>query len=335
MGDSPSSRQAPKRPPKPSRPSLTPIEQALKSVEPVPQEPPGTRHSPWTGSEGTTGGKHMPATAVSGARKESPLLVAMRADASVRNVTHPSGTEAAQVSHSHDQENPDAHETVPTMPNPMKQQKTPTKYSTLPTRPEVETPPDSPSKPALVFTEPSDTAPALSGEIDLLYHKNHMSQTWLVFAMVLSISQFTILFIIGNDLMLDAQQGFNLFFVCGFILILILVRLLSKKRNALLRWTNSYVKSPDDEADDVPDYVIYMLAVAAIFQGVAYAVYSTVTAGFEQKELNVSGFYSSSSIVQTISFATITFYSMHRILRPANRLDPLRTVLEVCFHHLN
>lgn len=32
---------------------------------------------------------------------------------------------------------------------------------------------------------------------------------------------------------------------------------------------------------------------------------------------------------QILSFASITLYGFHRLLRPSNRLDPLRTVLEL------
>ena len=76
------------------------------------------------------------------------------------------------------------------------------------------------------------------------------------------------------------------------------------------------------------------MVLAALCEGVSFAVFPAVTAGYHQSALNESGFYSSKTIIQTLSFATITFYAIHRVLRPANRLDPLRTVLEVnypCF----
>ena len=32
---------------------------------------------------------------------------------------------------------------------------------------------------------------------------------------------------------------------------------------------------------------------------------------------------------QTLQFGSLVLYGFHRLLRPANRLDPLRTMLEV------
>jgi len=100
---------------------------------------------------------------------------------------------------------------------------------------------------------------------------------------------------------------------------------LSTTRNIRLR---GGACSPDDEADNVPDTAVYLIALAALLEGVAFAIYTTVTAGNTQA-LSNSGFYSQGTTVQTLRFVSITLLALHRILRPANRIDPMRTILEL------
>ena len=79
----------------------------------------------------------------------------------------------------------------------------------------------------------------------------------------------------------------------------------------------------------VPDRAVMLLAIAAVLEGVAFAIYTTVTAGNSQALPNSSSFYSQGTTLQTLRFASITLLALHRVLRPANRIDPMRTVLEV------
>ena len=72
-----------------------------------------------------------------------------------------------------------------------------------------------------------------------------------------------------------------------------------------------------------------LLAIAALLEGIAFAIYTTVTAGNSQALPSNNGFYSQDTTVQTLRFASITLLALHRVLRPANRIDPMRTVLEV------
>jgi hypothetical protein len=167
------------------------------------------------------------------------------------------------------------------------------------------------------------------GPIDTLYHNNHMSEVWLSVAIALHIAQFTVLFTMGYRLMNDLEFGCNLFFVILVLILLLLGRYLTIKTRTGSVWMSGGISTVAEETDQISDAVIYIMGLAALCEGVSFSIYPAATSGYNQQELNESGYYSSSTIIQTLSFATITFYAFHRILRPANRLDPLRTVLEV------
>lgn len=171
---------------------------------------------------------------------------------------------------------------------------------------------------------------SLSGPCDEIYHKNHFSEFWLTVAISLHVTHFIVLFTMGSRLMNQVELGINVFVVFAVVALLLLGRLLVTKNRAVgLSWVSSGVTSPGQETDAVSDAVIYILAIAALCEGVSFSIYSASAVGQNQNALNASGYYSSSTIIQTLSFATITMYSIHRIIRPANRLDPLRTVLEL------
>ncbi len=85
---------------------------------------------------------------------------------------------------------------------------------------------------------------------------------------------------------------------------------------------------PEDEEDFVPDSAIWCVAIACVAEGILLAIFVSVTSG-TLTELNTTGFYTQESINQILRFAPILLLALHRILRPANRLDPMRTVLEL------
>ncbi len=153
----------------------------------------------------------------------------------------------------------------------------------------------------------------------------------MVLAVVLHSVQFSVLLTMGYRLLSVTELGIIVGFVIAAAGALLLSRLLVSKAPRPMGWLMPTVTRPEEEWDGVPDSAIYALSLAAIFEGVAFALFPAITAGRGDDELSSKGFYSSNTIVQTLSFATITFYCFHRSLRPANRLDPLRTVLEVSF----
>ena len=46
-------------------------------------------------------------------------------------------------------------------------------------------------------------------------------------------------------------------------------------------------------------------------------------------ELNSEKIFTSNNLLQFIRFNSIVFYSLHRIVRQANRYDPLRTIFDL------
>jgi hypothetical protein len=100
---------------------------------------------------------------------------------------------------------------------------------------------------------------------------------------------------------------------------------LSERRNIEM---NNGVCTPNDEADVVPDTAVLLIAAAAITEGFAFAIFAAVSSGNYQY-LDQDGFYTKGTLLQVLRFTSITLLALHRTLRPANRLDPMRTVLEL------
>jgi hypothetical protein len=99
---------------------------------------------------------------------------------------------------------------------------------------------------------------------------------------------------------------------------------LSARRNIILR---NGICTPDDEADEVPDQAVYLLGVGSILLGISFALFTAVLAGSDV--LSSVGFFTQDTLLQTLRFASITLLALHRVLRPANRIDPMRTILEL------
>jgi hypothetical protein len=95
------------------------------------------------------------------------------------------------------------------------------------------------------------------------------------------------------------------------------------------RWSYLNIKSPDQETDGVPDNIIYLLCVIVMMEGTAFALYPTACAGRSFEVLTDGGYNSFQTMSQILSFSAITLLGLQAIIRPANRLDPLRTILEV------
>lgn len=165
--------------------------------------------------------------------------------------------------------------------------------------------------------------------VNLIYHKHHFSTEWMLTASVMHVVQYAVLFSVGYKLMTDYEVALNLLLAVLVLVMFALARLFTRKGPENKICCSLAVLSPKDEKDEVPDLAIYLLGFAAIFEGCALALFPALNASSSEGELKESGLYSSNTIVQTLSFATLTFYAIHKILRPANRLDPLRTVLEL------
>jgi hypothetical protein len=166
---------------------------------------------------------------------------------------------------------------------------------------------------------------------NLIYHKNTFSEGWLTIFALIHTVQFILLLSAANAQM---PSGVTVVIVLLAITVLGLViasryyvkkSRLSNARNVKLR---SGICTPEDEADTVSDRAVYLLASACILEGITYAIFAAVLAG-RSSHLDEGGYYSQETILQVLRFASITLLALHRIIRPANRIDPVRTILEV------
>lgn len=166
---------------------------------------------------------------------------------------------------------------------------------------------------------------------NLIYHKIRFSDFWLVVFLILHVGQFVMLLVAANSQLPLAAFIVVLVLVVSVIIVSIMARVYIKKsrlsasRNVKLK---SGVCTPDDEADEVPDFSVKCFALVAIMEGIIYAIYASIIAG-NSNRLNTSGYYSQDTILQIIRFASIILLALHRVIRPANRIDPLRTIMEV------
>jgi hypothetical protein len=106
-------------------------------------------------------------------------------------------------------------------------------------------------------------------------------------------------------------------------LILVTARCRTKKLPKAVDWSYKTIRTPEQETDEVSDLVIYLLSSAVILECIAYALYPVSTVYINDIKSR------SESVTQILCFAAIINLSFHRIIRPANRLDPLRTILEL------
>lgn len=168
---------------------------------------------------------------------------------------------------------------------------------------------------------------------DGLYHKNTISEVWILVTILIHCIQWGLLLGAGHT-------ALNISSIVVLVLMMVMVAALliysrwriRKKRNVeLMRQARQRADkiTPDAETDSVPNAAIYTLASAAILEALMFAIYSASIAGVSSGHFSSTGFFTRGTLLQTLRFASITFLSFHRCLRPANRIDPMRTVLEV------
>ena len=180
-----------------------------------------------------------------------------------------------------------------------------------------------------------------AGDENLIYHQNRMSEPWLYTALVVHIIQFGILLTLGRPILSNAAMVVLVLLVAAVAILLLLSRKLVKKNRKRSvsttlfrkRIEGSEQRTPEDEADDIPSAAIHCLGAAAVLEGCTFALYTVMLAGYDKALDNHSGQrYGGKQrqiILETMRFASITLLTFHRILRPANRVDPMRTMLEV------
>lgn len=159
-----------------------------------------------------------------------------------------------------------------------------------------------------------------------VYHLNNLSQLWVLITIVIHIIQWGLLLGVGYIALPVIVTIVLSLSVVGVVVLLLLCRWFTIKAKS---YRSSKGSRPEDEADTIPDKAIYLLMAAAIWEGCMFALYTAVVAGFGESLFQSTGIYTRSTMLQTLRFTSITFMAFHRCLRPANRCDPMRTILEL------
>jgi hypothetical protein len=164
---------------------------------------------------------------------------------------------------------------------------------------------------------------------------NSLSTPWLAIAAVLHIVQWAVLLAIGSAVLSDFIVALLAVLMVVVVVLLCVTRWMVKKKRAKERITHlgdgqlRVELHPEDEFDRIPDVAVRMLMVATALEGFMFAIFTAMAAGAANDALAQSGYRSQGSILEVLRFASITLLAFHRTIRPANRIDPMRTILEV------
>ena len=140
---------------------------------------------------------------------------------------------------------------------------------------------------------------------------------------IMHIFQFSLLLSVGLAAIPLGSAVIIMLLVVNVGLILVVARCKTKKLPKAVDWSYKTIRTPEQETDEVSDMVIYLLSLAVILECIAYALYPVSTTYISEIDNR------SDSITHILCFAAIINLAFHRIIRPANRLDPLRTILEL------
>jgi hypothetical protein len=161
-----------------------------------------------------------------------------------------------------------------------------------------------------------------------IYSKNTYSQGYMLTALACHIGQFAILLTVGQRTLPDGALYFLLVLVIIVALLLIYSRFcVHRKERKFELWSKEPIQ-PDDETDEIPAKAIYAMVAAVLIEGFTFAIYAVLTSG-TIGTLDKTGFFTSDTTLQALRFASITLLALYRIIRPANRVDPMRTFMEL------
>eukprot|EP01035_Chromulina_nebulosa_P026843 gene26843-35205_t len=153
------------------------------------------------------------------------------------------------------------------------------------------------------------------------------SDGWFMIAIFCHVGMFAVLLSVAQKVISSSQ-----FFVILILSVLVPLLLLSarfcvkRKSRKGLKYKETLL--PEDEKDDVPPKAVYMLCLACILEGLALAIFAATSSGYSSV-LGSNGFYTQDTMIQALRFASITLLAFHRIARPSNRVDPMRTMMEL------
>ena len=158
-----------------------------------------------------------------------------------------------------------------------------------------------------------------------IYDKKRFSSAWAISTIIIHTIQTSLLISAAKPLMSSIVYIILVFSSFLVPLLIVLSRFYVKKAN--INFCSYEKMTPDKETDVIPDRCLYILSAAVLLEGGMFALFSGAVAG-QAYNFN-KGFYSQQTILQTLGFASVTMLSFHQIIRPANRVDPLRTMLEL------
>jgi hypothetical protein len=116
-------------------------------------------------------------------------------------------------------------------------------------------------------------------DVNLIYHKNRLSEHWLYAAVVVHIVQFAILLINGRPMLPDFIFAAILFCAVVVTFLLVYARWVVRKRRQTHRFRLREEHTPEEETDFVPPAAVYCLSIAAMLEGISLALFSATVAG--------------------------------------------------------
>lgn len=163
---------------------------------------------------------------------------------------------------------------------------------------------------------------------NLIYHLIVFSDLWFLLALCCHNGQFICLLTMARFVLSRQVLVILAIIFTTVTLLLLAARYFVEKHKRIDRYKDTF--TPEDETDRVPPISIYCLIIASLLEGIGFAVYGIATSNNSGSTFDLSSnFYSQIASLEVLGFASITLLCFHRILRPANRIDPLRTFMEL------
>ena len=160
-----------------------------------------------------------------------------------------------------------------------------------------------------------------------IYNKLHFPVEWLCIAIIIHFIQFGILLDLARDVLTKKTYYLLLFLVIVIGLLLLAARFTVKKKplSKLLFFMEKL--KPEDEVDGITDATLIILATASILEGFVFALFCSFCGGKTESSSDTA--IAKISLLSALQYSSITFLAFHRIVRPSNRCDPLRTMMEL------
>ena len=160
-----------------------------------------------------------------------------------------------------------------------------------------------------------------------IYHKLNFPVEWLCIAIIVHFVQFGVLLDLAHDVLSKSAYYFLLILVIVVGLLLLVARFTVKKKPLKKLIFFIEVLKPEDEVDGVSDWTLIILAIASILEGFLFALFCSFFVGKASSTSTTA--ISRVSLLSALQYSSITFLAFHRIVRPSNRCDPLRTMMEL------